>query len=120
MNESIAVVGNIAKSVRRRLKWVCVIGAVAALPSLAEIMAGMYSFAYPSAKPLVNSMKAAQGVKTFGFCSGVGGVAFGAVARPSDGCRVTALRYDSGQPDGKRLQATFLKVDFRTFSASFL
>lgn len=102
-------VTRLAEALWRKFRWFCLVGIAVALPSLAQIMAGMYSFASPVAKPLVNSMKAAQGIKTFGFCSGVGGVAFGAVARPSDGSQVTALRYDAAQPDGKRFQATVLK-----------
>ncbi len=108
-NESDGYVKRFMKSIWRKWIWACVVGAVIALPSLAQIMAGMYSFANPIAKPLVNSMKAAQGIKSFGFCSGVGGVAFGAVAKPLDGSKVTALRYDARQPDGKRLQATVFK-----------
>ena len=43
---------------------------------------------------------------SFSFCSSVGGVAFGGVARAADGCRVTGLRYDAARPDGQRLRVT--------------
>jgi hypothetical protein len=75
----------------------------------AAIMAGQFSFASVPAKPLINSMKVAQGVKSFGFASSIGGVAFGAVAVPSDGSRITALTYVPEKPDGKRLVATVRK-----------
>jgi hypothetical protein len=57
----------------------------------------------------MNSMRAANGVKSFGFCSGVGGVAFGATASFSDGSKVTKLEYDQQRPDGQRLVVSLLK-----------
>jgi hypothetical protein len=74
-----------------------------------EIMAGKWSFAAPAAKPLVNSVKAAQGVNSYGFGAGVGGIAFGAVAEFTDGSRITDLVYDAALPDGQRLRITVEK-----------
>ncbi len=77
---------------------------ILALPAWPQIMAGAFSFATSPAKPLINSMKAAQGVKSFGFCSGVGGVAFNAVSEFTDGSRVIGLSYHPSETDGQRLR----------------
>jgi len=70
---------------------------------------GPWTYARSQAKPLISSVRAAQGVKSFGFCSAVGGVAFGAVATPLDGAVVEDLRYDANRDDGERVLVTLRK-----------
>lgn len=40
------------------------------------------------------------------YCTGVGGVAFGSVAKGAGGLQVVALAYDANRPDGQRLLVT--------------
>lgn len=47
-----------------------------------------------------------EGLNSMMFCTGVGGIAFGGVAAWPEGMKAIALSYDSGRPDGARLQAT--------------
>lgn len=68
-----------------------------------------FTFAYPPAKALTNPTHLADGVKSYAFCSSVGGVAFGAVAKGDKGYRVASLKYDRKRPDGQRLQVVLLK-----------
>lgn len=65
-----------------------------------------YSFAYAPAKPLNNPVHLSKGLKSFGFVSGVGGVAFGGIAKPQGDLKVVNLNYDGTKPDGERLIAT--------------
>lgn len=65
-----------------------------------------YSFAYSPAKPLNNPTHLSRGLKSFGFVSGVGGVAFGAIAKPYGDYKIIKLKYDDSKPDGERLLVT--------------
>ena len=65
-----------------------------------------YSFAYSPAKPLNNPTHLSKGLKSFGFVSGVGGVAFGAIAKPFGDLKIVKLKYDGSKPDGERLLVT--------------
>lgn len=73
--------------------------------SSAEIMAAGYTMARSAASPLANPMKVSKGVGNFGFCSAVGGVAFGGVAISEDESEVVRLVYHSKRSDGRRLEA---------------
>jgi len=62
-----------------------------------------FSLGYSAAKPLSVKTPVAMGVSSFGFCNSVGGVAFGAVARPLDGSQIAGIDYLPTAPDGQRL-----------------
>lgn len=98
-------------ALRLVLSTLCTLGslAVALTPQHAqsEIKLGGKSFAKPNAPALNNSTLLSAGLGSYGFVSGVGGVAFGAVAEGSRGLNVTALEYVPARTDGKRLQISF-------------
>ena len=75
------------------------------LAAAAAIMAGIYSMARSAAPPLVNPMNVQAGVANYGFCSKVGGIAFGGEAESADGSIVERLTYRHDRPDGQRLEA---------------
>ena len=75
------------------------------LPVLARAglqLAG-FTFAYAPAKSLSVTTHLSKGLKSYGFVSGVGGVAFGAIASPQNNITVMDIKYDSKKPDGNRL-----------------
>ena len=77
--------------------------------STVEMQAGAYTMGRSAASSLSNPMSAAKGVGTFGFCSAVGGVAFGAVAISADGSVIKGFTYNAQRQDGSRLEALVLK-----------
>ncbi len=90
------------REARKLLCWIT--AALLFLVSTTEALelAG-FSLGYSPAKPLSVKTPVAAGVSSFGFCTSVGGVAFGAVARPLDGSQITGLDYLPTAPDGQRL-----------------
>ena len=104
-------------------KWVSLLIVLSLfLPQVCEagLALGHLNFSYPPAKELENPLHLREGLKSFGYLSSVGGIAFGAVAAPAEGYKVTALFYDSGRPDGQRLSVTLVdaKSAKRTVTAS--
>lgn len=73
-----------------------------ASPAAAQWEMGSYStLSRPKGPPLMHS----GSVRSYGFVSGVGGVAFSEVAQVGPGLagRAFTLRYDPNEPDGRRL-----------------
>jgi hypothetical protein len=104
-------------------KWVSLLIVLSLfLPQVCEagLALGHLNFSYPPAKELENPLHLREGLKSFGYLSSVGGIAFGAVAAPAEGYKVAALFYDSGRPDGQRLSVTLVdaKSAKRTVTAS--
>jgi len=55
---------------------------------------------------LDNPTQLADGLQSYVFCTGVGGIAFGGIAIGGDGLRAIGLTYDAQRPDRERLQVT--------------
>ena len=77
--------------------------------SSAQIMAGGFTMGKSGAGSLRNPMSVAKGVGNFGFCSAVGGVAFGEMAVSEDGSVIERLMYHKDRADGERLEALVRK-----------
>lgn len=71
--------------------------------SLAELALGLYTFSYLPEMPLSNPTRLADGLKSYAFLSGVGGVAFGGIAESLEGFTINNIKYDPNRPDGERL-----------------
>ncbi len=74
--------------------------------SIAGLQLAGFTFAYTPAKALNNLMHLSKGRSSFGFVSGVGGVAFGGIAKPKGNLEVIGLKYDRQRVDGERLLVT--------------
>jgi len=77
----------------------------------AQLRLGSITFDYPPAQPLVNPTHLSKGLVSYRFCTSVGGVAFGAIAKADRGQTLSEISYDPGQPDGHRLKVTVSQPD---------
>ena len=98
---------NLAKKFCEFLRFLLIIFLLFANGLEAALTLGNINYEFPSAKSLDNPMHLKEGLKSFGFLSQVGGVAFGGIAENYSGLKIKNLLYNSNNPDGNRLEIIF-------------
>jgi hypothetical protein len=96
----------IKSAVKQIVLWLLIFSS---LNSIAQITAGAYTMTRAKASALINPMKVKAGIKSYGYSSSVGGVAFGEVAQSLDGSKIELLSYNPARPDGERLEVKVIK-----------